>query len=128
MKLDLARINQERERRGQPPLPLRGGAGRPPKPRPPKAELFRLYTIQGLSLRGLVRALGLSKDILHRTLKEYRIKRRPASRTRTSKLAVYRPSDLRRRVETDGLRATARSLGISAPGLVDYLARHGHEK
>lgn len=128
MKLDLKRINRERRRRGAKPLPTgRAGLGRPAGPRPSKAELQRLYVKKGLSTRAVADSLDLSKDTVRRTLAEYKIKARPSA-SPPSRLAAYGLTVLRRHIKADGLRSTARALGLSAPGLLDYLKRHGRKR
>jgi predicted DNA-binding protein (UPF0251 family) len=127
MKLDLKRINRERRRRGAKPLPVPAGLGRPAGPHPSKAELVRLYVTKGLSLRSTAEALGASKDTVRRTMAEYKIKPRPSTAP-PSRLAPYGLTVLRRRIKADGLRSTARALGLSAPGLLDYLRRHGRKR
>jgi len=120
MKYDVKHINKTRRRRGAEPRPR---PGRPQGPRPARAELVRLYVNNGLSLRAAAEALGVSKEAVGRGLTEYQIK--PHRRVRPSKLAVYGIGELRRYVKTDGLRVTARTLGVSAPTLLEYLSRHG---
>ena len=109
-------------------LPVQERRGRPAGPRPTKADLLRLYVTAGLSIRATARALNISKDAVARALAAYHIKRRPQTRAHTSRLAVYPLADLRRRVKDYGLRATARVLGVSAPGLLAYLRRYAGEK
>jgi predicted transcriptional regulator len=126
MKLDVERINKARRRYGAEPLPVRG-RGRPPIGEAPKAgELIELYQRQGLSIRAAADVLGVSKDAVARALAALKIKRRP--RVKPSRLAVYGFRKLRQRVGADGLTATARALGVSAPALADYLRRHGPKK
>lgn len=125
MKLDVERINKARRRRGLDPLTV-PKRGRPPIGEAPKtAELVELYQRQGLSIRAAAGVLGVSKDAVARALAALRIKRRP--RSRPSRLAVYGSRKLRQRVGADGLRATARALGVSAPALLEYLRRHGRK-
>lgn len=95
--------------------------GRPAGPRPDRAALVELYQDKGLSLRATASALGVSKDAVWRGLDKHRIK--PHKRLKPSRLAVYPLEVLQRRVKADGLRATARTLGVSAPTLLEYMRR-----
>jgi transposase len=125
MKLDVERINKARRRRGVSPLPVR--RGRPSiGETPSRAELVDAYQRQGLSIRAAAEILGTSKEAVWRGLAEHGIPARP--NTRPSRLATYSLTDLRRRIRRDGLRGTARVLGVSAPTLLDYLRRHGPKK
>lgn len=99
--------------------------GRPRGPRPGRAALAGLYVDKGLSLRATAEALGVSKDAVGRALADYKIK--PHRRIRPSRLSVYRMAELRRRVKEDGLRATARALGVSGPTLLEYMRKHTRE-
>jgi transposase-like protein len=127
MRYDVKRINKARRRRGAEPLPEpRPGLGRPVGPRPARADLVRLYVKKGLSLRATAEALGVSKEAVGRGLVEYGIK--PHRRVRPSRLAVYGRADLRRRVKVDGLRATARALGVSGPTLLEFMRRRASKK
>ena len=126
MKYDLDRINKARKRRGLEPLPVRG-RGRPSiGETPTRAELVELYQRQGLSLRAAAEVLGTSKEAILRGLRENGIETRPASKP--SRLAAYGPVELRRRIKADGLRATARALGLDPKALTGYLRRHNAKK
>jgi len=62
--------------------------GRPAKEnRPNKADLQRLYAKESRSIREVAKVLGCSKDMVFRSLKEYKIARR--NHTRNSKLERY---------------------------------------
>ena len=93
---------------------------------PTKALLVELYQRQGLSLRAAAEVLGTSKEAVWRGLAEHGIQAR--ANTRPSRLATYSLTDLRRRIRRDGLRATARVLGLDPKALTGYLDRHGRKK
>jgi hypothetical protein len=115
-------------------------SARPRKPRPPEAELRRLYGA-GLSIRdiadvltlalrregaaqGLTRAdlkaLVVSKDAVVRGLAELGIERRPRGHKR-SRLDDIPLELLEANVAAEGLRAHARRLGVAAPTLLEHI-------
>ena len=93
------------------------------KARPDKKTLERLYTKEGRSIREIASRLECSKDLIARALKEYGIPARPKAgiSRRKSQLTKYRLKDLKDSVKRQGIRATARDLGINEGTLRHYL-------
>lgn len=92
--------------------------GRPAAgPAPSKADLVRLYVGEGRSVREVAVALGCSKDMVQRSLKEFGIKAR--SRARRSALLSYPLSDLKAGINEKGFRGYARELGVD-PGTIHH--------
>ena len=91
-------------------------------PRPAKAELVRLYVKGRLSLRDTAAALGISKNMAASALAEYGIPRRlrTAKRARLTDIPL---SLLEANIRIEGLRGHARTLGISAPSLLEHIRR-----
>jgi transposase len=96
--------------------------GRPPAGPPPlKADLVRLYVQEGQSVRDVAAALGCSKDMVHRRLKEFGIKvRPPAKRSRLRKLDQGK---LFAAIAEKGIDRTAADWDIPMRTLTEYLAR-----
>jgi hypothetical protein len=105
------------------PAKVKPKRGRPAiGPRPAKGELVRLYVRGRLSLRDTAAALGCSKDIARAALADYGIK----ARDRTTKRAILTDiplSLLKANVKAEGLRAHARTLGVSASALLKHIRR-----
>jgi transposase-like protein len=94
--------------------------GRPPVgPAPSKADLVKLYVKEGRSVRDVGAVLGITKDMVHRTLRKYGIEVRTAARR--SKLRTIPLRDLKAAVREKGLRGTARELGIDKGTLRHHL-------
>jgi transposase len=96
--------------------------GRPPAGQTPsKADLVRLYVQEGQSVRDVAAALGCSKDMVHRRLKEFGIKvRPPAKRSRLRKLDQGK---LFAAIAEKGIDRTAADWNIPMRTLTEYLAR-----
>jgi transposase-like protein len=94
--------------------------GRPPAgPPPSKADLVKLYIEEEKSVRDVAAALGCTKDMVHRRLKEFGIDARScASR---SKLRVIALDVLEAGVKADGVRGYALKLGVSMGTLYHHL-------
>jgi len=84
--------------------------GRPPEDRPKKSELQRLYVKEGRSIREIASRLECSKDLIARALKEYGITAR--SNVRSSMLYQYSLQELKEKVRKEGIRGTARIVGV----------------
>ena len=97
-------------------------AGRPRSARPSKRDLVRLYVCGRLSIRDVALALGLRRDVTARALAEYGIPRRPRT-TRRGVLADIPAALLRANIEAEGLRGHARTLGVAASTLAEYVRR-----
>jgi hypothetical protein len=94
--------------------------GRPPAgPAPTKYQLIELYVKQSGSVRHVAAALGCSKDMVYRALKECGINRR--SKTRISRLYQYDIQLLKAGIEEKGVRGFARSVGVDASTLRYHL-------
>jgi len=91
------------------------------KARPERKKLERLYVKERRSIRETALRLDCSKDMVARALKEYGIVARPGTGRRRSRLTKYRLSDLKASIRTQGIRATARSLGVCEGTLRHYL-------
>jgi len=94
--------------------------GRPPVgPAPSKADLVKLYVKESRSIRDVAAALGCSKDIVQRSLKQYGISAR--SNASRSKLRTIRLQDLEAAVREKGISATARETGVDRSTLRHHL-------
>ena len=93
------------------------------KASPDKKTLERLYIKEKRSIRTTASKLGCSKDLVATALKEYGIPTRPkvGIGRRKSQLTKYRLKDLKASVKRQGIRATARDLGVSEGTLRHYL-------
>ena len=99
-----------------------GGGGRPPTGvAPSKAELVKLYVKGGKSLREVAEATGASKDTVQRALKRYGIALRPAPRR--AGLKDVNIKRLEADVKAQGLRATARTLGVDKRAVSYHLGK-----
>lgn len=87
--------------------------------KPTKTELRRLYISESKSIREVAEILGCSKDMVYRTLKEYRIARR--SNACRSKLRKYKLITLEKGIQEKGLRGFAAELGVHKNTLRHYL-------
>lgn len=85
--------------------------GRPPSGRvPSKEDLIRLYVKEEKAIREVATAIGCSKDIVHRALKQYGIEARPSASR--SKLRTIPLRDLEASIREKGIRGTARDMGV----------------
>jgi transposase-like protein len=92
---------------------------------PSKEDLTRLYSKEGKSVRAVAQALGLSKDMIARALKAYKIKAR--SNARRSRLRTIPLAELEAAIRDKGIRGTARELGIVEGTIRHHLkVRRGH--
>ncbi len=85
---------------------------------PEKKELLKLYIKESKSIREVAEVLGCSKDMIYRSLKEYRIERRKGFKR--SILRDYKPSYLRKEVKEKGSEQVAKELGITTRTLRKY--------
>ena len=99
--------------------------GRPPTGKAPaKADLVKLYVKEGRSVRDVAAAIGCSKDMVHRALKQYGIAIR--SNARRSRLRDVSLALIEVDIKTKGVSATARALNVDRATLRHYVkARHG---
>lgn len=85
--------------------------GRPPSGKMPgKAILVRQYVKEGRSVRDVADAVGCSKDMIHRALKQYGIAIR--SNARRSRLRDVNLALILADIKTKGIVATAKALGV----------------
>lgn len=94
--------------------------GRPSKPRPGRVDLARLYVVEGRAVRDVAAALGVSKDIIYRALKEYKLKRRPNAKR--SKLRTQDLGIIRGKVKALGYAGAAVALGVHVTTLRRFIA------
>jgi DNA-binding transcriptional regulator LsrR (DeoR family) len=98
-------------------------AGRPSSDKTPsKTELARFYIRERKSIREVAEALNCSKDMVHRALAEYGIKRRTKGQRRL-KLKDYDLSFLHRGVRKKGQVKVAEELGVNQSTLSRYLRK-----
>lgn len=95
------------------------------KARPDKKTLERLYVKEDRSIRDIAARLECSKDLIARALKEYGIPAR--ARIRPSRLYEYSLQDLQEKIRNNGVRGTARLVGVSDATLRYHLKRRGKE-
>ena len=88
--------------------------------KPEKKELKRLYVKESKSIREVAVALGCSKDIVYRALKEYEIDRRTDNKR--SKLRNYDKAFLKKEVKQKGITQTAKELAVNISTLKKYIA------
>jgi len=99
---------------------LKAKRGKPAKGRKPtKASLEKLYIKESKSIREVAEALGCSKDMVYRALREYGIERR--ARTRRSLLRTYKLDYLKRQIKSKGYKQVAADLGVGITTLRDYM-------
>jgi transposase len=91
--------------------------------KPGKARLFKLYHLEGKSIREIASILGCTKDMVHRALLEYKIDRRDKSKTKESILSKYPLSKIKKIVEGKGYREAANNLGVGSSTLYFYIKR-----
>ena len=94
--------------------------GRPVLPRPSCAKLRRLYVQKKKTIREVAKELGLSKYLVHQTLKTCGIEIR--SCVRKSALLAYSLRELEAGVRDKGLRGFAREIGFSPGTILHHLA------
>ncbi|MFC2169418.1 hypothetical protein ACFLRM_02480 [Acidobacteriota bacterium] len=102
------------------------GPGRPMGKRPCKAELKKLYIAEGKSIRDIARILGCSKDIIFRSLHEYKFISR--SHIKPSKLDQYSLDLLREKIKEKGYKHTASDFGIHRTTLLRFVKKKEREK
>jgi len=115
VKFEMARIKYKEAagqevKRGKPPI------GKKPE----KKELRKLYIKESKSIREVAVALGCSKDIVYRALKEYEIDRRTDNKR--SKLRNYDKAFLKMEVNQKGITQTAKELAVNISTLKKYIA------
>jgi DNA invertase Pin-like site-specific DNA recombinase len=88
--------------------------------KPEKKELRKLYIKESKSIREVAAALGCSKDIVYRALKECEIDRRPDNKR--SKLRNYDKAFLKKEVKQKGIAQTAKELAVNISTLRKYVA------
>ena len=95
--------------------------GKPPiGKKPNEAELKKLYIKESKSIREVAVALGCSKDIVYRALKEYEIDRRTDNKR--SKLRNYDKTFLKKEAKQKGITQTAKELAVNISTLKKYIA------
>ena len=82
-------------------------------------ELKKLYIKESRSIREVAEILGCSKDMVYRTLHEYKIELRPGFNR--SKLRKYRLSDIEEGIREKGVRGYAKERGVHENTLRYYL-------
>lgn len=87
--------------------------------KPSKSELKRLYIKESRSIREVARALGCTKDMVARTLKEYGLESR--SPARRSSLLKYDLKTLETGVNEKGLRGYAKELRVNPSTLLHHI-------
>lgn len=93
--------------------------GRPTMgPAPERADLEALYLREGLSIRETAAILGCSKEAVSRALRAAGITSRP--KTRKISLSTSALAEISARVRRDGLRPTARALGLAPATVLRY--------
>ena len=98
--------------------------GRPTKAtNPSESQLKKLYTKESRSIREIAEIIGCSKDMIHRTLKEYKIERR--SHVKRLKLEKYDIDFIKDTVKKKGYRRGAQELGVNKSTLYRYLRKRG---
>jgi len=94
--------------------------GRPSKGKiPEKKELLKLYIKESKSIREIAEHLGCSKDIVFRSLKEFKIERRPGFNR--SKLRIYELTYLKREIKKKGYKEFALELGVDVSTLRKHI-------
>lgn len=90
--------------------------------KPRKAELKKLYVKESKSIRDVAETLGCSKDMIYRSLREYRIEMRNQS-VKKSKLQDYELSFLKREIRKNGFYQVANELGVHHTTLRRYIKK-----
>ena len=90
--------------------------------KPEKTELKKLYIKESRSIREAAEILGCTKDMVHRSLKEYGIKRRDHKQKR-SQLQDYELSYLKREIKQKGFNQVADELGVHNTTLRRYMEK-----
>ena len=98
---------------------MKAKRGRSTKERPSRKELKRLYQREEMSIREIAGILEVSKDLVYRALREYKIERRPGMKK--SRLKRFDLGHLKKGVQSSGYRETARKLDINEWTLRAYL-------
>jgi transposase len=86
---------------------------------PSKPILVKLYDKEGRSVRDVAAALGCSKDMVHRALKQYCIEVR--TNIKRSRLRKYGYKTLKAATKKRGIRGAAQDLGVNASTLSRFL-------
>ena len=79
----------------------------------------RLYVREGRTIREIAAALGCSRDMVHRALREHGIEARPVARR--SKLQDIPLQKIEAEIAAQGLRGAARALGVDHSTLAQHL-------
>jgi len=87
--------------------------------KPDKKELTNLYIKEAKSIREIAEHLGCSKDMIYRSLEEYKIERRPGYNR--SKLRIYDLAYLKREIKKKGYKAFALELEIDVSTLRKHI-------
>jgi len=88
-------------------------------PKPERFELKKLYENEGKSVREIAEILGCTKDMVHRSLKEYGIETR--TNKRRSQLKDIKLLTLEKEIKRKGIRGYARELGLNESTLRHHL-------
>lgn len=89
--------------------------------KPERSELRKLYVKESKSIREIAQILGCSKDMVHRSLQECGIERRP--HTLSPKLEIFDLEFIRETVGQKGYRKGAKELGVDKSTIYRYLKR-----
>lgn len=107
-------------------IPYKKSIGQEAKPgrpslgkKPDKKELIKLYKKESRSIREIAEILKCSKDMIYRSLKEYKIEIR--KNKRRSALHKYKLSFLENGIKEKGIRGFARDLKISEGALRHHM-------
>lgn len=107
-------LDELRKLHGEPLPPAR-----PIGAKPAKADLQRLYAREEKTIREIAAALGCSRDMVHRALKEYGIKARPVARR--SRLQDIPLKKIEAEIAVHGLRGAARAFGMDHSTLAQHV-------
>ncbi len=86
---------------------------------PEKTKLKKLYISESKSIREIAEILSCSKDMVFRSLEEYKIERRP--RYNRSKLRIYYLAYLKREIKKKGYGEFSRELGVDVSTLRKHI-------
>ena len=107
-------------------IPYKKSIGQKVKPgrpsmgnQPEKKELIKLYIKESKSIREIAEHLGCSKDMVYRSLEEYKIERRPGYNR--SKLRIYDLALLKRESKKKGYKEFALELGVDVSTLRKHI-------